>query len=173
MDDAERSERKEIRKPRIPASTSALSHAMSAVDLPDAVLICATSLTPRSVLVSCIDSLATRFLTEVSAVSMVDSTSGFSTTPLRPVYCGSDAFHRVVLGGHQAQPTSSPLQYCGSTWCRQISSARAKGRQSCSEVARPIGRVLGLLSARPSTDHHSGPAQLRLGAYWLSASARR
>ena len=39
MDDADRSEREEIRKPRIPVSTSALSHAMSVADLHDAVLI--------------------------------------------------------------------------------------------------------------------------------------
>ena len=57
MDDPERSEREAIRKPRVPTSTSALSHAMladgamSTADSPDTVLISATGLTPRSVLV--------------------------------------------------------------------------------------------------------------------------
>ena len=86
MDDAERSEREEIRKPRIPASTSALFHAIPAVDLPDAVLFSATSLTPRPVSASCIYSVAARYLTEVPAVNMVDYVFGFSTTPLRPVH---------------------------------------------------------------------------------------
>ena len=55
MDDAERSEREVIRKPRVPTSTSALSHAMlaagamSVADPPDAVQISATDLMPRLV----------------------------------------------------------------------------------------------------------------------------
>ena len=101
MEDAERSEREVIRKPRIPASTAALFHAMSAADLPDAGLISATTLTPRSVTATRINSLAARVPTKVSALGMVDSVSGFSTTPLRPVYCGSNALHRFVLGGHR------------------------------------------------------------------------
>ena len=53
MDDAKRSKRKVIRKPRVPTYTSALSHAMlaagamSAADFSDAVLISATGLALR------------------------------------------------------------------------------------------------------------------------------
>ena len=113
MDDAKRSERKTLRKPRVPTSTSALSHAMlaacvmPAAEFFYAVLISATGLTPRSVSSFCIASSTARVLTEVLAVSMVDSISGFSTLPLRPVHYGSDALHRVRLGGHRAQPTTN------------------------------------------------------------------
>ena len=105
MDDAKKSEREVICKPRLPTSTFALSHAMSAVDPPDSVLISATDLAPRSVSAFCINSLTARVLTKVPVVSMVDSTSVFSTTPLRSVHCASNALLHVVLGGHQAQPT--------------------------------------------------------------------
>ena len=66
MDDAERSEREAIRKPRIPTSTSAFSNAMfadsaiSAADSRGAVSCCATGSTPRSELaltVVCPDAL--------------------------------------------------------------------------------------------------------------------
>ena len=87
---------------RSDAQVSAEVNAITAADLPDALLIGATCLTPRSVSASRINNLAARVLTKVPAVSMVDSTSGFGTTPLRLVHCGFDALHRVVLGGHQA-----------------------------------------------------------------------
>ena len=102
MDDEERSEREEIRKPRIIASTAALSRAISVVDLPNAVLIFATSLTPRSVSASRINGFAARVLTEVSALSTEDYVYDFCTTSLRPVYCGFDVLQCVVLGGQQA-----------------------------------------------------------------------
>ena len=103
MDDAERSECKSIRKPRVPTSTSALSHAMlaagamSAADYFGAVLISVTGSTSRSVSASGIAGSTAQVLTEVPAVSMLDSVSGFSATSLRPVHFKPHALHSVVL----------------------------------------------------------------------------
>ena len=112
MDDAERSKREAIRKPRVPTSTSVLSHvvlaagAMLAADSYGAVLIGATSSTPRSVLASGIAIPTARVLSEVPADSMLDSMTGFCASPLHLVRFGPAALHNVVLGGHRAQPTT-------------------------------------------------------------------
>ena len=72
----------------------------------NAVLIIATGHTPRSVSDFGIAGLTARVLTEVLAVSMLDSISGLSATLLCPVYSGADALYRVVMGGHRAHPTT-------------------------------------------------------------------
>ena len=96
-------------EPLVPTSTSALSHAMlaggamSEADSYGAALISAT---PRSVSASGIAVSTARVLFEVPALGVLDFITGFRATPLHPVHYGSDALHRVVLGGHRAQPTT-------------------------------------------------------------------
>ena len=76
--------------------------AMSAADSYGAVLISATGSMPRSVSASGIALSTARVLIDVPVVSGLDCINGFRASPLHLIHYGSDALHRVVLGGHRA-----------------------------------------------------------------------
>ena len=91
MDDAERSERETIRKPRVPTSTSALSHAMlaagamSAADSYGAVLSSATGSMPRSSSAPCVVSSDALVTAGVTADFMLGTSCGVCALPLHAV----------------------------------------------------------------------------------------